>query len=142
MFSPFRIELKTKLTTTESKQYYAINYIRTFVVKNKGEDIIVSENCVSFKSGFFGWSWDTFSQLDKGVFILNKDELIFRFHFIKAYIFFGIFFSFVAYQSKNISICILFFAIFMTINWLTANAKYKKLLQTLSIELNNNKITG
>lgn len=137
MFSPFNIELKTKLETTEKERYYVIDKIRSFVDKNKGVDITVSENSVSFKSGFLGWTWDAFSQLDKGVFILNNNELTFKFRFTRVYIFLGLFFCFVAYKSQSIFIPVLFFTLLMTFYWLSARTRYEKLLEKLSTELKN-----
>jgi hypothetical protein len=137
MFSPFNIELKTKLETTEKERFYVIDKIQSFVAKHKGVDITFSENSVSFKSGFFGWTWDTFSQLDKGIFILNKNELTFKFYFTRTYIFFGLFFCFVTYKSQNIYIPALLFTLLITFNWLSARIRYKKLLEELSTELKN-----
>ena len=139
MFSPFSIELKTKFQTTEKEIYYMINHIKSFIEKKKGENIIATENSVSFTSAFFGWTWDTFSQLDNGIFSIDNNELIFKFYIIKTYIFFGLFCSLIAYESHNIIIPIVIFITAMTINWLTAKVKYETLLRELSNELNKRK---
>lgn len=142
MLSPFYIKLTTKLTVTDQDKAAVINFIKAFVDKNKAEDITATENSVAFKTSFFGWSWDTFSQLDKGVFTLNKNELTFKFYFIRTYIFFAIFLSMVAYQTRDIKVCIFFFLALFIGNWVTASVRYKTLLEKLTVEINNNKLSA
>jgi hypothetical protein len=139
MFSPFKIELKIRQTTTEKEFYYKIDHIRSFVEKNKGVDITINENSVSFRSRLFGWTTDPFSQLDKGIFILSKDELVFKFYFIRTYLLFGLFFCFVAYQSQNIFASTLIYITTMVFNWFFSKQKFEKLLLKLSAELVNQK---
>ena len=56
-----------------------LNLVKIFVEKNKGRNIVVTEDSVSFDTAFFKWSFDTFAEIRKGVFIIEGDKLVFEF---------------------------------------------------------------
>src|SRR6188472_3529782 len=86
---PFTITYKSNLkkSLSEIERTNSLAFLKHYIEKSKGRDVIVSENCLSFKSDlFFGWSWDKFALIDKGSFKLTENILSFRFNVTRIFI--------------------------------------------------------
>lgn len=104
--------------------------IEKFVIENKGQDITRTRNQITFKVSMLGWTWDYFSLLDAGIFIVEENKVIFKFSLYKRILVFIIMSSLIVYTSKNIFACFPFI-IMLLLNWATALVRYRGMLNKL-----------
>ncbi len=134
MYNPFYIKIQKEFKPLTQDYSLVLKHIETFVLSNKGENVEINSNQLSFKMSIFGWSWDYFALIDRGNFIIENNKIIFRFSFYRGLIIFLPVSFLVVYQSGNIFACFPF--IFgIIISCILAIFRYKKMLNTMVKEL-------
>ena len=135
MINPFKIICSTKLIANDFEKEFAINYLKEYVDKNKGYDITTTSDSLVFKVSIFGWSWDIFSQIEKGIFKLDNNALIFEGSMYRIFFCFALVCLMVCFETRDIDTIAFLFVGPCVLNWVIASVRYKTLVETLTKEI-------
>jgi hypothetical protein len=130
---PFSIQFKKRIVRKTNSSSQVMDYLERFVLENNGDIKEKSSDHLKFKTGFIIWNWKLFSFVDKGVFIVNEQFIIFKISMYKLFIV-TTFMSLLAFiATKNISVGLLAFVMLCIGNWLTTIYKcYNAFERTIS----------
>ncbi len=146
MIFPFTIKYSVHLDN-----YYAIErsketleIIQEFITQKTGEDIIIRDNKLTFKSKFFKsgrLNTNVLVPIEKGVFtIIEKDRrpiLTYEFYMYRLFIVVTIMSAFGAIADQQVWSGILCFLWVGGMNWLTAIIRHKMMLNEIAKEIDN-----
>lgn len=132
MNTPFRTTISKLFNNDISNNDIYIENIRIFVVKNKGQDIEITDCTLSFKVSIFGWTWDFFSFINNGKFIITPKEIIFHFSMSRIVVFFMAVSIIAFFNTKDFYVFFPFIGVIF-LSWAAAFFKYKKMLEKFSI---------
>jgi hypothetical protein len=107
-----------------------------YIKKNKGRQITVSANKLSFTVGLSGWSWDKFAQIERGEFVLSDTTISFRAYMYRGFIIGLILSTFMAAISGVWAIGLFCFAWLYGANLVIASVKYRRMLKTIAETIN------
>lgn len=134
MYNPFYIKIEKEIKPLTQDYSLVLKHIEKFVLANKGENVEINSNQLSFNMSILGWSWDYFAFIDRGIFIIENNKIIFRFSLYKRLLLLLTISFLVIYQSGNVFACSPF--IFgIVISHIIAIVRYKKMLNTMANEI-------
>ncbi|TPE42834.1 hypothetical protein [Pontibacter mangrovi] len=128
----FSFEAEIDKSKHNLEEAHLINEIKCFIERNKGIDIQILGNKLTFKVSFWGMSFDYFGQIEKGSFEIAGNKLLFKFYMVRMLIIILIMALLMAYETNEIWVGALCFITLYGGNLLTALIKYKRLVVRLS----------
>ena len=142
----FPFTIKYSKTFNESinseERKIIINYINDYAIDKKADNISRNSDSLTIRTWILGWNWRTFSSIDKGIFIVGDNKLIYEFSMYRLFIIVPIFSLLISYSSNNIKIGIFLFVFLGLGNWIMTKVKQKnvfnELIQGLKSEKNIN----
>lgn len=134
---PFYTKIRKELPIPIENNALLLKNIEKFILSKKAENINIKANELTFKMSFFGRNWDYFALIDKGVFFISDKEITFVFYTYKRFLVMFLLCIFFIFQTKNISISVIF-VLMILINWVISIVRYKKMLKEILNEFENN----
>lgn len=122
------MKIQKDVQLLEDDHSFVLKKIEEFVLSNKGQNLSKMSNKISFNISLFGWSWDYFSLIDKGYFVVEHDKIIFGFSLYKRLIITLIICPLIIFSTKNVYAFFPFIAM-LALNYLIAYLKYKSMLK-------------
>jgi hypothetical protein len=146
MTFPFSIKYSAKLheNYTSDRNKETLEFIEDFITQKTGDDIVIEDNKLTFKSKFFKWGrWNTniLVPIEKGVFtIIGKGDgtiLTYEFYMYHLFIAVTIMSIFMATVSQQVWVGIVCFLWLGGMNWLTAIIRHKMMLREIAKKIDN-----
>lgn len=144
MTFPFSIKYSERLSGnfTKDRNIVALEFIKDYIIKKTGENIIIENEKLTFKSKFFKlgrWNTNILVPIEKGVFIIKDKgtETIltyefYMYHLFTAVIIISVFMATISQQVFFGIICFLWIA---GLNWLMAIIRHKIMLKEIAREI-------
>jgi hypothetical protein len=146
MTFPFSIKYSTQLGNNfaSDRNKETLEFIEDFITKKTGDDIVIEDNKLTFKSKFFKWGrWNTniLVPIEKGVFIIVEkgDRTLLKYEFYMYHLFIGVIIMsiFMATVSQQFWVGIICFLWVGGMNWLIAIIRHKMMLNKITKEIDN-----
>ena len=146
MTFPFSIKYSARLSDSfaSDRNKEALEFIEDFITKKTGDDIIIENDKLTFKSKFFKsgrWNTNILVPIEKGVFNIiekgGKTILTYEFYMYHLFITVTIMSAFMATVSQQVWFGILCFLWLGGMNWLTAIIRHKMMLNEIAKEIDN-----
>ena len=145
MTFPFSIKYSARLNDNfaSNRKIDAFEFIEAFITKKTGDDIVIENDKLTFKSKFFKWRRNTniLVPIEKGVFtIIDKGDrtiLTYEFYMYRLFISVTIMSAFMAIVSQEVWFGIFCFFWLGGMNWLIAIIRHKMMLNKITKEIDS-----
>lgn len=136
MIFPFKILLKKKIEALidPSKTDKALDYLETMLKYYKIEKTERTPNKLTFKTSFFGWNWEYFALIEKGIFTIENGELAFEYFLFRGFVFTTVMLAYFFYITRSWFV-ICFFMLPFTVSWFHALIRNRRLLDHIAKDL-------
>jgi len=130
---PFTLTIARRINEGDTiDKGQALARLADYIQQNKGKQITVSENMISFTVGIYVWSWDKFAQLEKGRFLLTDEIISFRAYMYRMLISVLFMSFFLTAVSGECIVGLLCFAWLSGGNVVTATIKYRRMVKDIA----------
>jgi len=146
MTFPFSIKYSVRLgdTFTSERNKETLEFIEKFMIEKTGEEIVIDDNKLTFKSKFFKrgrWNTNILATIEKGVFIIvdkgDRTILTYEFYMYHLFIAVTIMSAIMATVFQQVWFGIICFLWLGGMNWLIAIFRHKMMLTEIAKEIDN-----
>jgi hypothetical protein len=132
---PFSFTYTNKLTEPIEKREI-INLLAQYVEKNKGQDLVIKYDSLSFTVSLMSsWSFSKFVLIEKGVFTLNDDNISFKFYMYRLLIIAALMSILTIIQTHELWLGLFFFTVIGFGNWGYALFRYNRMLNHITASI-------
>ena len=133
---PFTIKYSEHVIYQIENKNQILSRLNEYVLENKGQYVEKYGDKILFHTSMFGWNWDKFAEIEKGIFTLTDSAIHFEFFMYRHFIIVAISTIAVFCATQLISITFFVFLLFGMFNWIIALIKYKRMLKKFAASIN------
>lgn len=137
----YTVELVESFTAKDNKK--TLEFIEEYILKKTGEDIVVEENKLTFKTRFFSFKRgksNILAPIEKGVFVIvakgDRTLLTYEFYMFRLFVIVTIMSIFTTIFSQKIGDGVYLFLWLGGLNWIITIIRHKRMLNEIKSEIN------